>query len=86
VIRQRVAAQAGHLAVLGGGDLGGHVVVAREGGRRQVLDAVLDPLHRFAGYDRGDDRADIARIGADLVAEAAANVGRDDMDLVLGDL
>ena len=38
------------------------------------------------GDDRGDDRADVARIGADLVAEAAADVGRDDVDLVLGDL
>ena len=34
-------------------------------------------------HDRGDDRADIARIDADLVAEAAADVGRDHVDLVL---
>ena len=78
-------AQARDLAVLGRGDLGRHVVVARERGGRQVLDAVLDPFDRPAGDDRGDDRADVARIGADLVAEAAADVGRDDVDLVLGD-
>ena len=74
------------LAVLGRRDLRRHVVVARERGGREVLDAVLDPFDRPAGHDRGDDRADVARIGADLVAEAAADVGRDDVDLVLGDL
>ena len=63
-----------------------HVVVARERGGGQILDAVLDPFHRPAGDDRSDDRTDIAGIDADLVAEAAADVGRDHMDLVLGDL
>ena len=86
VVGDGVDAQARHLAVLGRGDLGGHVVVARERRGRQVLDAVLDPFHRPPGHDRGDDGADVARIGADLVAEAAADVGRDDVDLVLGDL
>ena len=38
------------------------------------------------GDDRGDDRTDIARIDADLVAEAAADVGRDDADIVLRDV
>ena len=65
-------------------ELAGHVVVARESRRRQVLDPVLDPLHRHAEHDRGDDRADVARIDADLVAEAAADVGGDDVDLGLG--
>ena len=86
VVGDGVDAQRRHLAVLRGGDLGGHVVVARERGGRQVLDAVLDPFDRPAGHDRGDDRADVAGIGADLVAEAAADVGGDDVDLVLGDL
>ena len=84
VIGQHVDAQARDLAFLGRGDLGGHVIVARERGRGQVLDAVLDPFHRLAGDDRGDRGADIAGIGADLVAEAAADIGRDDVDLVLG--
>ena len=83
VIGEHVDAQARDLAVLGRGDFGGHVIVARERGRGQVLDAVLDPFHRLAGDDGGDRRADIAGIGADLVAEAAADVGRDHMDLVL---
>ena len=60
VVGDGVDAEAGHLAVLGRRDLGRHVVVAGEGGGRQVLDAVLDPLHRQAGDDRGDDGADVA--------------------------
>ena len=51
-----------------------------------VVLAVLDPFHRPPGHDRRDDRADVARIGADLVAEATADVRRDDVDLVLWDL
>ncbi len=86
VIGQHMDAQAGDLALLGGGDLGGHVVVAGKRGGGEVLHAVLDPFHRLAGDDRGDRGADIARIGADLVAEAAADIGRDHVDLVLGDL
>ena len=86
VVGDRVHAQARDLAVLGGGDLGRHVVVARERGGGEVLDAVLHPLHRLARDDGGDDGADVAGIGADLVAEAAADVGRDHVDLVLGDL
>jgi hypothetical protein len=62
------------------------VIVARERRRGQVLDAVLDPLHRLAGDDRGHRGADIAGIGADLVAETAADVGRDDVDLVFRNL
>ena len=85
VVGEHVHAQRRDLAVLRRGDLGRHVIVAGEGGRGQILDPVLHPFHRPTGDDRGDDRADIARIDADLVAEAAADVGRDDVDLVLGD-
>jgi hypothetical protein len=62
------------------------VIVARERRRGEVLDAVLDPFHRLAGDDGGDRRADVAGIGADLVAKAAADVGRDHMDLLLRQL
>ena len=85
VVGQHVAAQAGDPAVLGRGQLRGHVIVAGVGGRGQVLHPVLDPLHRPAEHDRADDGADIARIDADLVAEAAADVGCDHVHLGLGD-
>src|SRR3546814_9807932 len=60
------------------------MIVAREGRGREVLHAVLYPLHRHTQHDRADDGADVAWIDADLVAEAAADVRRDDVDLVLG--
>jgi hypothetical protein len=85
VVGDGVAAHRRHLAVLGRGDLHVHVEVARERRGREILDAVLDPFHRTSGDNRGDDRADITRIGADLVAQTAADVGGNDMDLVLGD-
>jgi hypothetical protein len=84
VVGEHIDAQAGDLAVLGGRDLRGHVIVARERRRRQVLDPVLDPVHRPSGHDRRHDGANVSGIGADLVAEAAADIGRDDMDLLLG--
>ena len=68
---------------LGRGDLRRHVIVAGERGGREVFDPVLDPFDRQAGDDRGDRGADIAGIGADLVAEAAADVGRNHVDLLL---
>ena len=44
VVGEHVAVQAGDPAVAGRRDLARHVVVAGEGGRDEVLDAVLDPL------------------------------------------
>ena len=72
------------LALLGRADLDVHVVVAREARGRQIFGARLDPLDRNSEHDRGDRRDDVARIDRNLVAEAAADVGRDDVDLVLG--
>ena len=83
VVGEDMDAQARHPALARRRDLGRHVVVARERGGGEVLDPVLDPFDREPGHDRGDRGADIAGIGADLVAEAAADVGRDDVDLVL---
>src|ERR1700745_1900482 len=85
VVRYRVDTQTSDLAVLGRRDFGHHVIVTREGRGREVLDAVLHPLSRASSDDRSDDSANIARVSADLVAKAAADVGGDDVDLVLGD-
>jgi hypothetical protein len=85
VVGEHVGADGQDAAVPGGGDLAVHVVVAGERGGHEVFGAVLHPFHRPTGDDGADDRADVARIDADLVAEAAADVRRDDPDLVLGD-
>ena len=72
------------LAVAAGGQLAVHVEVAGEAGGHQVLRPVLHPLHRLAGDHRADHRADVPGVDRHLVAEPAADVGRDDPDLVLG--
>ena len=64
--------------------LAAHVVVAGEAGRDEVAGAVLDPLHRPADQERGRRGDDVAGVDRHLVPEAAAQVGRDDPDLVLG--
>ena len=79
-------ADAEDLAVLAQGHLAVEVDVASEAGRDQVAGPVLDPLDRSLGEDRGEDRDDVARVDRHLVAEAAAEVGRDDPDHVLGQL
>ena len=84
VVGDHVDAEPDDLAVARRGDRALHVVVAGEAGRHQVLGAVLHPLDRLAGDDRPDDRAHVAGIDRHLVAEAAADVGRDHLDLVLG--
>jgi hypothetical protein len=71
VIGQHLAAQCGDAAIGGRCHFTGHVIVAGEGGSLQILDGVFDPFDRHAQDDRGDDRADIARINANLVAKAA---------------
>ena len=84
VVGEHVHLDAQDLAVLRRGDLAAHVVVAGEPGGHQVLRAVLHPLHRATGDDRAHDRAHVARVDRHLVAEAPADVGRDHLDLVLG--
>ena len=74
------------LAVLAQRHLALEVDVAAEAGGDQVAGLVLDPLHRPLEQDRGEDRHDVARVDRHLVAEAAAEVGRDDADHVLGQL
>ena len=74
------------LAVPAQRQLAVQVDVAGEPGRDQVAGPVLDPLHRPLQQDRGEDRHDVAGVDRHLVAEAAAEVGRDDPDHVLGQL
>ena len=66
--------------------LGVEVHVAAEPRRGQVAGLVLDPLHRLAEQDRGQDRRDVAGVDRHLVAEPAADVRRHDPDHVLGQL
>ena len=82
LVRDEGGAQAGDPAVLDR-QLAVHVVVAREPGRDQVSRAVLDPLHRPAEQERGRRGHDVAGVDRHLVAEAAADVGRDDTDVLL---
>ena len=84
VIGRRRDVQRGDRAVGGRADLHVHVVVAREAGARQVLGARLDPLDRPPDLERADDRAHVSGIDRHLVAEAAAEIRRHHVDLVLG--
>ena len=84
LVGQHVDPQAEHLAVVAQGQLALHVEVAGEPGGDQVAGAVLDPLDRPPDQQRGRGGDHIAGVDRDLVAEAAADVGRDDLDLVLG--
>ena len=69
-----VAAHRGDAAVLGRRDLHVHVEVARERRGREVLDAILDPLHRRADFGRGEHHAHLVALHEDLLAEAAADL------------
>ena len=84
VVGQRLDSDRGEGAVLLARQFGGDVVVAREGVRLEVLHAVLDPLDRLPGEHGGGHGDDVARVHGDLAAEAPADIGRDDADLVLG--
>ncbi len=61
----------------------GHVV-APVGVRHERLGAVRGPLHRPANALGGDAAGDLLGVDVDLGAEAAADVRRDDAQLVLG--
>ena len=84
LVRQQRGPKPEHRAVVLERHLAVHVVVAREPGRDQVLRALLDPLHRVAQQERGGGRHHVAGVHRHLVAEPAADVGRDDPDLLLG--
>ena len=84
VVRLQRRPQAGELTVLDR-ELAVHVVVAREAGGHQVSRPVLDPLHRAPDQQRRGRRDHVARVDRHLVAEAAADVRRDDPDVLLGE-
>ena len=84
MIGEHVNVNGKDFAVFGRSDRSGHVVIASERGRHQVLTAIFHPLHRLARDDGADDRENVARVDADLVTKAATDVGADDPDLVLG--
>jgi hypothetical protein len=48
MVGQHMHAHARDLAVLGRGNLGGHVIVAGEGRGGEIFHPVLDPFHRQA--------------------------------------
>ena len=52
----------------------------------QVLVPILDPTHRLPGLQRQPSDEDLLRQQNRLVAEPAANIGRDDADLHFRDL
>ncbi len=83
VVREHPRPQPEDPPVRGRRDLAVHVVIPGERAGHEVLGPVLEPLHRPARLHRRRDRAQVARVHRDLVAETAAEVGRDNADLVL---
>ena len=85
-VGEQVDPHAEDLAVVGDGELDLLQLVAAVVGDLRVLAARLDPLHRPAELERDDlHREDLLAVELQLGAEAAADVGRDDPDLVLRD-
>ena len=84
VIGRRRDVQGGDCAVGGRANLHVHVVIPGEAGARQVLRARLDPLDRSSDLERAHDRAHVSGIDRHFVAEAAAEIRRNHVDLVLG--
>ena len=74
------AAQAAVAVGIGGDAV---MVLAAIGAGGQMLAPVLDPAHRMAAVHREPAEADLLRQQDALVAEATADVGRDDADLAL---
>ena len=81
----RLAIDAAQPAVAIGIDGDLVVVLAAIGAGGQMLAAILDPAHRMAAAHRQPRQADFLRQQDALVAEAAADIGRDDADLALLD-
>ena len=83
LVGQQRCPQSEHGAVALERERSGHVVVAGEPGGDEVLGTLLDPLHRVPQQERRGRGHDVAGVHRHLVAEAAADVGRHDPDLLL---
>ena len=84
VVGQRFDPQRGERAVLLRRQLGRDVVVTGERVGLKILHTILNPLDRFSRQHRGRHGNDVAWVDWHLAAETAAEVGRDDADLVFG--
>src|SRR4029077_8783867 len=84
VIGERAEAQPLDAPLAVGRQLADTVVVARESGGREIVDARLDPFDGEPRYDRGDGRHYVPGINRHLVAEASADVTADHANLALG--
>ena len=85
VVGERLDLERRHRAVLLRRQLRVDVVVAGEGVGLEVLHPVLHPFDRFADHHGRRHRDHVARVDGDLAAEAAADVRRNDPDLLLGE-
>ena len=85
VVGQDPGADAEHAAVVAHRGADPVDLLARVHARLQVLAAVADPLDRGLHPARQVGDEDVLGVQQRLLAEAAADVGRDDPDVVLGD-
>ena len=84
VVRDRLDPQAGQGAVPFARQFSADVIIAGKGIRLKIFHPVLDPLHRLAGQNRGRNGDHVAGVNRHLAAEAAADIRRDDPDLLFG--
>ena len=85
-IVQKIVLEADHPAILRGRDFESVDLRALLGGADEVLDPVLDVLDRATEFHRRQRHQKLVGVEHhDLLAEAAADIGGDDADLVLID-
>ena len=76
--------QAENLAVFSERHFGGHRLVAPLDRRHEIFAAGGDPFDRLAQLEREIAGDDIFAVDRPLAAEAAADIGRDEMNFVFG--
>ena len=82
VIRDRLNPQSGQSTVLFTRQFSADVIIAGKGIRLKIFHPILYPLHRLAGQNRGRNGDHITGVNWHLAAKAAADVRRDDADLL----